>query len=239
MANFEASTTDQSPAICVGDVTLPISDKEAKRLGVDASMSCMEVAEKLDLPLYCVRALMEVTSSANAGTSMEDALWNNEGKLNYLNLSYLEPTQVKDTLPVRYYLAVRSYDPATGKELEHWIVEEESEIPILPKLAEKVYTLPSGVSTNGFQVKEVKAELYDTGVYFTATLLAPQGMQLDDEAMLQLYSSAIKDENGEDFPSGILYSELNTLQWPLIRIAQAASLEEIPERMMVVGFILE
>ena len=239
MANFEASTTDQSPAICVGDVTLPISDKEAKRLGVDASLSCMEVAEKLDLPLYCVRALMEVTSSANAGTSMEDALWNNEGKLNYLNLSYLEPTQVKDTLPVRYYLAVRSYDPATGKELEHWIVEEESEIPILPKLAEKVYTLPSGVSTNGFQVKEVKAELYDTGVYFTATLLAPQGMQLDDEAMLQLYSSAIKDENGEDFPSGILYSEMNTRQWPLIRIAQAASLEEIPERMMVVGFILE
>lgn len=81
MANFEASTTDQSPAICVGDVTLPISDKEAKRLGVDASLSCMEVAEKLDLPLYCIRALMEVTSSANAGTSMEDALWNNEGKL--------------------------------------------------------------------------------------------------------------------------------------------------------------
>ena len=106
-------------------------------------------------------------------------------------------------------------------------------------MAEKVYTLPSGVSTNGFQVEEVKAELYDTGVYFTATLLAPQGMQLDDEAMLQLYSSAIKDENGEDFPSGILYSEMNTRQWPLIRIAQAASLEEIPERMMVVGFILE
>lgn len=46
MANFEASTTDQSPAICVGDVTLPISDKEAKRLGVDASLSCMEVAGK-------------------------------------------------------------------------------------------------------------------------------------------------------------------------------------------------
>ena len=179
-------------------MTLPISDKEAKRLGVDASLSCMEVAEKLDLPLYCIRALMEVTSSANAGTSMEDALWNNEGKLNYLNLSYLEPTQVKDTLPVRYYLAVRSYDPATGKELEHWIVEEESEIP-MPKLAEKStpchrelhQRLPGGGS---------QAELYDTGVYFTATLLAPQGMQLDDEAMLQLYSSAIKDENGEDFP---------------------------------------
>ena len=75
---------------------------------------------------------------------------------------------------------------------------------------------------------------------------AEKGVKLDTELdtddlkdLVVRFKKFYRDEKGEDFPSGILYSELNTLQWPLIRIAQAASLEEIPERMMVVGFILE
>lgn len=244
ISNFVASTTDGTAALYVGDVAAfdPIGvmgETEAKRLGVDESLSWQEVAQKLDLPLYNVRALMEITSSAYTGTSMEDMIWDNEGRLNYLNLSYLEPMQVKDTLPVRFYLAVSGYDPATGEETGHWVVEEESEIPVLEKLDEKYYTLPETSSINGFQVEEVRAELYDTGVYLLATLSAPEGMKVTDEAMDQLYQLFIKDENGEDFPGGILYNNLNIQQWPLIRLGQMASLEEIPQRIILDGMILE
>lgn len=240
ISNFEASTTDGSAALYIGEMWAfdPIGsmgDAEADRLGVDPSLSWGEAAEKLGLPLYNVRALMEITSSGHAGTSMEDILWDHEGKLNYLNLTYLENTQVKDTLPVRYFLSVSSLDPATGETLDHWTVEEEAEISVLDKLEEKSYVPPESTSEHGFQIEEVKAELFETGVYFIAKLTAPDGMEKNDEAV----SMTVKDENGEELPQGVLYSDLNVKQWPVIYMAQMASLEALPERIMLDGVVLE
>ena len=244
ISNFEVCTTDGSAALYVGDVGFydPIGamgDTEAKRLGVDPEITWAEAAKQLNLPLFNVRALMEITSSANAGESMEDMLWSSEGKLSYFNLSYLEPAQVKESLPVNYYLSVSEFNPATGEMVDHWLLEEADEISVLTRLDEKHYAPSENFSVNGFQVEEVWAELYDTGVYFMATLHAPQGMKADDREVYALSGMAFTDENGQAFPMGIMYSELNRQQWPLVRIAQAASLEELPQRIMLDGMVLE
>ncbi len=241
ISGMEAQTTDGSPALCVSEIYDPVSaagEEWAERLGVDASLTWMEAAKQLEQPLYAVRALMEVTSSAFAGSSMEDAIWSDDGRLTYFNLSYLEPQLVTDTLPVSYYLSVRSYDPATGEELECWVVEEADELTVLPMQAKRSYAIPEVETANGFQLKEMYAELYGTGVYFIGTFTAPQDMQADDEAVHQLLD-LLKDENGQEFPSGVLYYEQNTKQWPDVRITRMAPLEEIPQRISVDGVVLE
>ena len=60
-------------------------------------------------------------------------------------------------------------------------------------------------------------------------------MEKNDEAV----SMTVKDENGEELPQGVLYSDLNVKQWPVIYMAQMASLEALPERIMLDGVVLE
>lgn len=57
----------------------------------DHSMTWLEAAQELELPLYGVRALVELPPESDLGSSMEDALWNEDGTIVYFNMPMLAP----------------------------------------------------------------------------------------------------------------------------------------------------
>lgn len=225
----EASMTDGSAALYAPSSDIyeaigAITDTEAERLGLPPETTWLEAAEQTGLPLYGVRVLIETDLS---GEAMEDALWDEEGRLIYFHMPLLDNV-TGDTLPVTFYLAVRRYDPATGQEIENWIIREPGEIPIEQKQEERDYTPETAFAPFGYQLKSVRAERYATGAYIALTFEAPEGAEPEDAYVL--YTLALGDETGEPLPEGLNLSQgIDTDAWPAVTMEAMASLETLPE----------
>lgn len=236
ISSIEAYTTDGSPALCVGDAAFndPVGafgEGQTAFLGVDPTITWTQAAAKLNMPLYVVRALMEPAREFHGGESMEDMLWTDNGRLTYFNMTYLNQDQVKDTLPVCYTLRVRQYDPVTEEQMEEWSLEVEDELSVLPVLAEKRYTTTQDITFDGYKLVDVVGRLYATGAYFTATLTAPEGMELDLYEIGFLFEVVkFTDEAGDNFPRAFSGGGLEYHQWPTLYFTESFSLEELPER---------
>ena len=86
--------TDGGEALYANDTNIydsvsAITDTVANLYSLsDYQETWLEAAQELDLPLYGVRALVELPPENNLG-SMEDALWNEDGTIVYFNMPML------------------------------------------------------------------------------------------------------------------------------------------------------
>ena len=196
----------------------------------DPQETWLEAAQELNLPLYGVRALVELP-----GCAMEDALWNEDGTIIYFNMPILEPGSVAGDLSATLYMAVTQFDPATGEVLEKWETREEVTLPVAPLLAEKTYLAQGEAVFDGLTLESVRGELYATGVYLTATFTAPDGMTRE-EAMDVLHTLDICDADGAPLPMGLSLSIWPDAEGlPVATLEVPASLEELPDEVTVVG----
>ena len=126
------------------------------------------------MPLYCVRALVELPPENNLG-SMEDALWNEDGTIVYFNMPMLAPGSVDGNLNATLYMAVTQFDPATGERLEKWETREEVTLPVAPLLEEKSYLPQEVVTFDGLTLESVRGEAVRDRCVPLRHLLRPQG----------------------------------------------------------------
>lgn len=165
LSSAEIHTTDGSEALYADDTNVyeavdAISDTVLNRYKLESGITWMDAARQLSLPLYGIRALIEVGEPYSAGESMEDALWNEDGSIVYFNMPLLLSKNVRDELPATLYMAVTQFDPATGEELERWRLQEEITIPASPLTAEKTYLPERGAELDGMKLVDVYADGY-------------------------------------------------------------------------------
>lgn len=232
--------TDGGEALYANDTNIydsvsAITDTVANLYSLsDYQETWLEAAQELDLPLYGVRALVELPPENNLG-SMEDALWNEDGTIVYFNMPMLAPGSVDGNLNATLYMAVTQFDPITGERLEKWEAREEVTLPVTPLLEEKTYLPQENATFDGLTLESVRGERYATGVYLCATFSAPDGMS-KEEVMDVLRTLSICDADGAPLPMGLSLSICPDAEaLPVATLEVPASLETLPDEVTVVG----
>lgn len=209
-----------------GDVVL-------ERYGLEGGTTWVEAAQELKLPLYRVRALMDVSEEYSAGASMEAALWNENGSLVYYSMPFTNPKTAQGTLPVNLYMSVIECDPMTGEETNRWTKEVPYKISVSEMLAEKTYPLEDSITLNGLRLVSVHAEQYVTGVYLFCELLAPEGMD-EETATDAVYRLDFLGNEGKQLPSGIsLSGDADVDSFPTVVLQRMVSAEELPDSLTI------
>lgn len=230
----EARTTDGSEALCgVDDIFDPIGASGdtalLKHFHLSGDTTWVDAAKQLNVPLYGIRALLEISEEYSDGGAMEDPLWNEDGSIVYFNMPATNKEAVKDSLPATLYLAVRRYDPETGEEVEKWVDRKEITIPVGGVLKSKTY-LPAGdAKLSGFTFQSVTAEQTCAGAYLTLNLTADEG--ITEDALYQLIDAmTLLDGAGQPLPGGMNLSiDLNALAWPTATIEYLCGVDALPE----------
>lgn len=241
LSSAAVSLTDGGEALYADDTNVyesisAISDTVASRYSLtDHSMTWLEAAQELELPLYGVRALVELPPESDLGSSMEDALWNEDGTIVYFNMPMLAPGSAAGDVNATLYMAVTQFDPATGEALEKWETREEVTLPVAPLLEEKTYLPQENATFDGLTLESVRGERYATGVYLSATFTAPDGMT-KEEAMDVLHTLSICDADGAPLPMGLSLSICPDAEaLPVVTLEVPASLEVLPDEVTVLG----
>lgn len=241
LSSAAVSLTDGGEALYADDTNVyesisAISDTVASRYSLtDHSMTWLEAAQELELPLYGVRALVELPPESDLGSSMEDALWNEDGTIVYFNMPMLAPGSAAGDVNATLYMAVTQFDPATGEVLEKWETREEVTLPVAPLLEEKTYLPQENATFDGLTLESVHGERYATGVYLSATFTAPDGMT-KEEAMDVLHTLSICDADGAPLPMGLSLSICPDAEaLPVVTLEVPASLEALPDEVTVLG----
>lgn len=94
--------------------------------------------QELQLPLYSVRALLELPAAYSA-ESMEGALWQEDGSITYFSMPLLTSVPSQSEIPATLYMQVTQYDPFSQSVLATWQAQEDISLPMTPMLAEKTY----------------------------------------------------------------------------------------------------
>lgn len=218
-----------TPDMEIGESMDALSDTVLKKYGLESGTTWLEAAKQLNLPLYGVRALIEVEGQYSAGWAMEDPMWNEDGSIVFFSMPATNPETAKGVLPVTMYMAVTKYDPATGEALDNWVQREESEIAVSAMLAEKSYQFEGEVTFGGLTLTGVRAEQYVTGVYVFTSFTVPEGMS-EEAATDAAYNVELCDSEGNRLPGGIsLSGELKTDAFPAIVLESMISAEELPD----------
>ena len=265
LSSAQVQLTDGTEALIANDSDLyeavdAISDTILKKYGLKSGTSWVQAAQQLNLPLYGVRALVEVAPEYDKGEAMEDALWNEDGSIVYFNMPAINKNAVKDELPITLYMAVHQYDPATDEvKINAWTDREETILPVARLLAEKIYkpdgdatiTLP-GTNTisrdgDGNETDEttsqpiivtltgIHAEQYATGIYLTSDFILPEGIS-EDAAREALDNLSILGADGDELPMGLNLSESAIVSnLPNASQETMTSLETLPDSLIVMG----
>ena len=235
MSAVQARATDGSEALystdeifdpigAFGDTAL------LKHFNLTAETPWVDAAKKLNIPLYGVRALLEINEEYIGGEAMEDPLWNEDGSIVYFNMPATNPETVKDSLPATLYLAVRRYDPATGEEVEKWTDRKDITIPVNGVVESKNYLPEDGKTLLGFTVESVTAERTCAGAYLTLYLTAGEGMNNPDAVHAVIDALTLLDGAGAPLPDGINLSIIpNTDAWPNATIEYHCGVDALPE----------
>lgn len=240
MSSAEVHMTDGTEVLYADDSNFyeavdAISDTVLKKYNLKPGTTWVDAAKQLNLPLYGVRALVEVTPEYDKGEAMESTLWNEDGSIVYFNMPMLTPRTVQDELPITLYMAVHQYDHATDEvKVNQWTDREEITLPVAPLLAEKTY-LPQGDTelAEGVKLVEVHAEQYVTGIYLTSTFTVPDGMTAENTRDA-LYELSFCDGEGNDLPEGMnLSGGAFTDELPTAKLEVMTSLEKLPDALIV------
>lgn len=206
----------------------------------DPKLTWVEAAQQLNLPLYSVRAIIEVDEALNDGESMEDCIWHASDSAIYLSTAFLKGDALGAELPIRMFLRVSQIDPATGEEIEKWTSREELTLPVGPLLAEKDYTADAPYTTaDGAKLTGIHGELYVTGAYLTLTWQMPDGMVCDEEFTIWEDGNEpilLTDGTFNAFESGVSLSGcVDVSAWPIVEAQEMINVDALPEVIRVNG----
>lgn len=212
-----------------------------EQLGVtDTKLTWLEAAKQANLPLYSVRAIIEVDEAYSAGESMEDCLWSMPGSVTYLSEAFLNADALGAELPIRMFLRVAQIDPDTGDEIDKWTAREALTLPVGQLLAEKAYTADAPYTmANGAQLTGIHAGLYVTGAHLTLTWQLPDGTAYDDEFSIWEDGNEpilLTDGTFNAFEEGVsLVSSTDYSAWPIVTAEQMINVDALPEVIRVNG----
>ena len=197
----------------------------AAKLGLDPMTSYTDAAKQLNLPLYCVRGILDVTAEYAGGESMEDPMWNEDGSMTYFSMTTLNDGAVKTELPARFFLRVSQLDPATGEETEKWVDRDQTvTIPVCPVLEERSYVPQQETFIAGHRLVKMDAVRYVTGAYLTFTY--EMGYADVPESAFDLYELKLRDENGNELPGGMNLSAKLTFT---IEVEEMIGVDKLPD----------
>ncbi|MDO5435073.1 MAG: hypothetical protein Q4G19_01745 [Clostridia bacterium] len=208
----------------------------AQRLGVDPSMTWAEAAKQLNLPLYSVRAALEIPSELWGGEQYEDPMFNEDGSLTYFSLQPLNGQVSDEEINAKVYLRTKLVNLEDAEDDTN-VTKEYVDLPIHTEksIAMAQYIIPEGTKVlDAFRIDSIQAELLPSGLHFTANLTALDSAT-QELAFDKLFVKIVK-ENGEDYPTGITlsggFSNLDT--WPQIPYTQMISVDQMPEMIRLV-----
>ena len=124
LMSTQVATTDGSPALMTMFADDPVgayADRSRvlmKALGLeDKKQACYEAGAAKGIPVYSVRAIIEVDEQYNGGEGMEDILWDEDASAIYFSQQSLNADKIGETLPVTVFLRVAQVDE-TGEEVQ-------------------------------------------------------------------------------------------------------------------------
>ena len=217
----------------VGEAVDALSSTVLELYNLDSGISWLDAAKQLNLPLYGIRALIEIDPAFDGGQAMEDAMWNEDGSIAYFSMPFLASESVKTELPVTLYMAVTQFDPATGETAVKWEKREQITLPLVPMLSEKTYLPQGDDEIEGMKLVSIQAQQYATGIYLISTFTAKEGTKADSvvEAMYKLF---LCDGEGKALPDGINMSGAGfTDELPTVRLEMMTSLDALPDSLIV------
>ena len=108
--------TDGSKALYADSTDDAVPEEVLASYDLSWGGSWFEAAQELQLPLYSVRALMELPAAYSA-ESMEGALWQEDGSITYFSMPLLASVPSQSEIPATLYMQVTQYDSLTESVL--------------------------------------------------------------------------------------------------------------------------
>ena len=102
--------TDGSKALYADSADDAVPEEVLASYDLSWGGSWFEAAQELQLPLYSVRALLELPAAYSA-ESMEGALWQEDGSITYFSMPLLASVPSQSEIPATLYMRVTQYDP--------------------------------------------------------------------------------------------------------------------------------
>lgn len=239
LSSASAQLTDGGAALYAPDSNFEeavdcLSDTVLNQYNLPYDTLWTEAASQLNLPLYGVRALVEIDPAYSQSVSMEDSLWNEDGSIVYFSMPLLKADAAPNPLPATLYMSVIQFDPATGTTAERWQRREEITLETAPLLEAKTY-LPTGQKALGnITLQSLRAERYVTGTYLSAIFTVPQEMNQED-LVTQLYRINFCNEGGVSLPDGLSQSsDVRMEDWPTVALETSSAMENLPEQLMLI-----
>lgn len=208
----------------------------ATRLGVESSTTWAEAANELNLPLYSVRATLEIPSELWGSEAYEDPMFNDDGSLTYFSLQPLNGQISGEEIRAKVYLRTKLVNPEDADDDTN-VMKEYVDLPIHTEkaIATAKYIIPEDTRVlDAFRIDSIQAELLPSGLHFTTNLTALDGTT-QEMALDKLMVNIVK-ENGEAYPTGITLSSgfSNLDAWPKIHYTQMISADQIPQEIHLV-----
>ncbi len=240
MISTKISVTDGSAALLAmfpEDAIGAAGDERSKVLMKlleveDPSMDFYQAAKMKNLPLYSVRAIIQMDEQYDGGVGAEDIMWDAQGSMFYFSKHDLNTSAVGKELPIKVFLRVTQIDPATGEELQKWTTREEMTIPVGQLLAEKTYTPDAPFKKDGAELQSIHAELYITGAYLTSTWKMPEGMVYTKDFSVWDFhkDQMLTDGSLNEFERGVsLSGSSNNDAWPIVTAEEMINVDALPE----------
>ena len=242
MASTLVTTADGSKAIIVMDYfyedTLSNNDEFgemlAKLYGVDPETTWIDVAKKLNCPLYSVGARLHMQDPYDAGGGMYDVMYDEEGRLVYFSTSGIvypdnESVAAQEVLelPAQLSLWVEEVDLETGDTKDIGDALVDVMIPMSLQSEPVEYQVPEDYVVFGLHLDSVKAAKTAAGVYLYLDFTDQGHMQYRRDYIRPAWT----DEDGNEYPDGINMSHsIDTDQSPQVYITSMISADSIPER---------
>lgn len=240
LVSTRIAPTDGSPALMTmfeDDYVSAGGDRSRvlmKALGIEeGSRPCYEAAAEKNIPMYTVRAVIEVDEEYNGGEGMEDILWDAQGNVAYFSQHTLNSANVPEQLPIRLFLRVAQVNEQ-GEVIDKWTAREEMTITVGKLLAEKDYTPDRPYVRDGAQLTGVHAELYVTGAYLTFSWQMPEGMAYNEDAfsIWDYHTDDMQLTDGifNEFERGVSLSGSYAVPaWPTVTVEEMINVDALPE----------
>ena len=212
------------------------SQAVAKRLGVEPSMTWVEAAKELNMPLYSVLATLEIPSEFWGSEEYGDPMFNEDGSLTYFSLQPLNGQITDEEMKAQVYLRTKLVNPEDADDdtnsKEDYV---DLTIHMEKAIATAEYIIPADTKVlDAFRIDSIRVELLPSGLHFTTSLTVLEGAT-QEQAQDDLRLNIVK-ENGEDYPTGITltggFANLDT--WPQITYAQMVTSDQIPDTIHLV-----
>ena len=206
--------------------------KVAERLGVDPELSWAEAAKQLGLPLYSVRATLQIPEDLDGGEAFEDPMFNDDGSLTYFSLAMMNGKAYGEKVDCQIWMRAAEVDvndPEAERNAEY--VRKDISIYLEAPIDTKEYAFPDNtVIADRFGLESVKGILMPAGLYMFCEYTALDGAT-EEQAYDDVCDSEFVQPDGDHYPTsmdltGCVWDLEN---WPAVEVREMTSLDHFPE----------